>query len=69
MEEKISVKQRVENELQELNNRLVKLKEFINNESTFRTLPKGQQKLLKKQYSTMKSYKKILEKRISIWID
>lgn len=62
-------KQRVEIELDELNTKINSLDNFKNNKTAFSKLPKAQQELLQQQYFVMENYKKILEKRLSIWVD
>ena len=56
--------ERVINERKELNDKMIKLHEFITNNTIFRSLSEEDQLLLKDQYRVMRQYSDILDRRI-----
>ena len=73
-----TVKDRVKEELSELNARIEKLDNLVgkvktenmpNHQKLLDSLSNEQKKLLRKQLKVMKEYKRILEKRLAIWIE
>lgn len=63
-----TAKERVENELKELEERLTKLKAFVLTEA-FSKLSKVQQMLLMSQIDIMTSYQNCLHRRLRFWED
>ena len=63
-----TAKERVEIELKELQEKLKKLENFIENEK-FDKLPEQQKNLLNKQAKAMNTYAAILVSRLIIWED
>lgn len=60
--------QRVVDELQELEDKIVKLLRFMNpNNKTYTSLPLTEQRLLNSQYNVMNEYAKILTMRIELF--
>lgn len=70
----MTAKERVEQELQELQARLRKLEVFTKDHTNnpnhiINQLPQDQRRLLLVQLSTMQDYEKILIKRLELWSD
>lgn len=63
-----TAKERVEDELKELEERLTKLKAFVLTEA-FSKLSKVQQMLLMSQIDIMTSYRNCLHRRLHFWED
>lgn len=59
-------RERVEVERKELNEKVQKLSDFINDREKFEALPKRQQALLQRQESAMKTYLGILDQLIRL---
>ena len=59
--------QRVVNERDELNTKLVALKGFIKGSQVFGSLPDDEQSRLKRQAEVMTEYSDILQERINAW--
>lgn len=73
-----TAKDRVKEELSELTTRIEKLDNLVgkvktenmpNHQKLLDSLSNEQKKLLRKQLKVMKEYKRILEKRLAIWIE
>lgn len=73
-----TAKDRVKEELNELNTRIEKLDNLVgkvktenmpNHQKLLDSLSNEQKKLLRKQLKVMKEYKRILEKRLTIWVE
>lgn len=73
-----TAKDRVKEELSELTARIEKLDNLVgkvktenmpNHQKLLDSLSNEQKKLLRKQLKVMKEYKRILEKRLTIWIE
>lgn len=73
-----TAKDRVKEELSELTTRIEKLDNFVgkvktenmpNHQKLLDSLSNEQKKLLRKQLKVMKEYKRILEKRLTIWVE
>ena len=64
----MNAKERVESELEALEEKMRKLKDFQTTEK-FKNLSIPQRDLLGVQYKTMKKYAKILRLRIALWED
>lgn len=62
-------KQRVEEELKQVEERRVRLIQFILWNQKFKELPDEQQFLLKQQEMVMFTYVEILRRRLAIWKD
>ena len=78
MAEQLSAKDRVKNEMLDLDEKIFKLENFLgkvqsnnapNHEKLLNSLSGEQKKLLKKQLKVMKTYSHILSKRLKIWTD
>ena len=78
MAEQLSAKDRVKNEMLDLDEKILKLENFLgkvqsnnapNHEKLLNSLSGEQKKLLKKQLKVMKTYSHILSKRLKIWTD
>ena len=71
MPSKKTAKERVEIELEELREKIGKVKSdnWKSHQKLLDSLSNEQKKLLKKQYKVQKEYIRILEKRLKIWVE
>lgn len=65
----MTAKQRVIDERKQLQERILKLNDFVEWNAYFNDLPKEQQRLLKLQLRVMIMYREILDNRLDIWED
>lgn len=77
-EDQLSARDRVKKEMLDLDEKILKLENFLgkvstnnapNHEKLLNSLSGEQKKLLKKQLKVMKTYSHILSKRLKIWTD